>query len=91
MKCLVDKEGKEQRVTFLYTLAPGPCPKSFGINVARLAQLPEQVCTTATSMYTASSSNAIMFIATTASTVVAVACATCYYKVLCVCASYQIR
>jgi MutS domain V len=46
MKCLVDKEGKEQRVTFLYTLAPGPCPKSFGINVARLAQLPEQVRTT---------------------------------------------
>lgn len=30
-------------VTFLYKLAPGPCPKSFGINVARLAQLPNAV------------------------------------------------
>eukprot|EP00953_Heterococcus_sp_UTEX-ZZ885_P013477 7705-Heterococcus_DN1.PRE.5 len=70
MNCLVDKEGKEQRVTFLYTLAPGPCPKSFGINVARLAQLPEQVHTTADSMYTASSSNATMFTSATACTII---------------------
>lgn len=44
MSCLVeDNGGGEQRVTFLYKLAPGPCPKSFGINVARLAQLPDAV------------------------------------------------
>ena len=27
-------------VTFLYKLAPGECPKSYGLNVARLARLP---------------------------------------------------
>lgn len=43
MSCLVDDVGGEQRVTFLYKLAPGPCPRSFGINVARLAQLPAAV------------------------------------------------
>lgn len=43
MSCLVEGNGGEQRVTFLYKLAPGPCPKSFGINVARLAQLPDAV------------------------------------------------
>lgn len=43
MSCLVEDTGGEQRVTFLYKLAPGPCPKSFGINVARLAQLPDAV------------------------------------------------
>lgn len=43
MSCLVEDNGGEQRVTFLYKLAPGPCPKSFGINVARLAQLPDAV------------------------------------------------
>ena len=31
------------RVTFLYTYAGGPCPKSYGLNVARLARLPESV------------------------------------------------
>ena len=30
-------------ITFLYTLGEGSCPKSFGINVARLAALPEEV------------------------------------------------
>ena len=43
MSCLVDDDGEEQRVTFLYKLAAGPCPKSFGINVARLAKLPNKV------------------------------------------------
>lgn len=43
MSCLVDDSGGEQRVTFLYKLVPGPCPKSFGINVARLAELPPEV------------------------------------------------
>ena len=43
MSCLVEENDGDQRVTFLYKLAPGPCPKSFGINVARLAQLPKAV------------------------------------------------
>jgi len=30
-------------ITFLYTLGEGACPKSFGINVARLAALPAEV------------------------------------------------
>eukprot|EP00752_Nemacystus_decipiens_P016520 g14766.t2 len=47
MSCLVEDSGAEQRVTFLYKLAPGPCPKSFGINVARLAQLPDAVISAA--------------------------------------------
>ena len=40
MACLVEPDGDEQKVTFLYTLAEGPSPKSYGLNVARLAQLP---------------------------------------------------
>ena len=32
-----------ERVTFLYTLEKGSCPKSYGVNVARLAGLPERV------------------------------------------------
>lgn len=42
MACLVHTEG-EQRVTFLYKLADGAAPKSYGINVARLARLPQEV------------------------------------------------
>jgi DNA mismatch repair ATPase MutS len=30
-------------VTFLYRLVPGACPKSYGVNVARLAGLPAHV------------------------------------------------
>ncbi len=33
----------DQKVTFLYKLAKGACPKSFGVNVARLAQLPPSI------------------------------------------------
>lgn len=47
MECLVEEsqgDGDSQdRITFLYTLGEGTCPKSFGINVARLAGLPEDV------------------------------------------------
>ncbi|CAM9367467.1 unnamed protein product [Chrysoparadoxa australica] len=43
MDCLVEGTADEQNVTFLYKLAKGACPKSFGINVARLAQLPAEV------------------------------------------------
>lgn len=35
------QEPKDHNITFLYTLGEGACPKSFGINVARLAGLPE--------------------------------------------------
>lgn len=35
--------GGEEEVTFLYRLSPGACPKSYGVNVARLAGLPEKV------------------------------------------------
>ncbi|KAL3919529.1 MAG: hypothetical protein SGILL_003708, partial [Bacillariaceae sp.] len=51
MQCVVDDEnaaGKgNSNITFLYTLGPGACPKSFGINVAKLAGLPEEVLTNA--------------------------------------------
>lgn len=57
MECLVDgsdrladgdgndeeQEDGDHNITFLYTLGTGACPKSFGINVARLAGLPEEV------------------------------------------------
>ena len=57
MQCVVEEEessdddGNESddaavadsSITFLYTLGPGTCPKSFGINVARLASLPQEV------------------------------------------------
>merc|ERR1712150_214232 len=33
----------DNKVTFLYTLGVGSCPRSFGINVASLALLPEEV------------------------------------------------
>lgn len=37
----------DSSITFLYTLGPGTCPKSFGINVARLASLPPEVLSNA--------------------------------------------
>jgi DNA mismatch repair protein MSH6 len=57
MECLVEErdpdgvdsdteeveEPKDHNITFLYTLGEGACPKSFGINVARLAGLPEEL------------------------------------------------
>lgn len=45
MECLVEDgdENSNSNITFLYTLGEGVCPKSFGINVARLAGLPEEV------------------------------------------------
>jgi DNA mismatch repair protein MSH6 len=38
-----EKSEKEQNITFLYTLGSGPCPQSFGVNVAKLAGLPNEV------------------------------------------------
>lgn len=48
MECLVENKSSDTSVedcniTFLYTLGNGACPKSFGINVARLAGLPDTV------------------------------------------------
>ena len=51
MECLVENSTDEaiegdsngSNITFLYTLGQGVCPKSFGINVARMASLPEKV------------------------------------------------
>lgn len=38
MACQVGKGvGGVEEVTFLYRLRPGACPKSYGVNVARLA------------------------------------------------------
>lgn len=42
MGCLVDPEN-ERKVTFLYKLEEGMCPKSYGLNVAMLAKLPAEV------------------------------------------------
>lgn len=38
-----DDDSQGHNITFLYTLADGACPKSFGINVAKLAGLPDEV------------------------------------------------
>lgn len=44
MGCQVEKGvGGVEEVTFLYKLTPGACPKSYGVNVARLAGLPDSV------------------------------------------------
>ncbi|KAF0691035.1 Aste57867_17647 [Aphanomyces stellatus] len=42
MDCMVDPTN-EQKVVFLYKLADGLCPKSYGLNVATLADLPQAV------------------------------------------------
>ncbi|ETV71121.1 hypothetical protein H257_13519 [Aphanomyces astaci] len=42
MDCMVDPTN-EHKVVFLYKLADGICPKSYGLNVAKLADLPQQV------------------------------------------------
>lgn len=46
MDCIVqadDSSRKSEEVTFLYKLCTGTSPRSYGINVARLARLPEIV------------------------------------------------
>lgn len=49
MECIAEDDDDEDdaerknNITFLYTLGEGPCPKSFGVNVARLAGLPDDV------------------------------------------------
>jgi len=46
--CVVDPA--TENVTFLYKFSPGSCPKSYGMNVARLAGLPESVVKRASEM-----------------------------------------
>jgi DNA mismatch repair protein MSH6 len=48
MSCLVEEDAASAgaagaKVTFLYTFAAGACPKSYGLNIAALARLPESV------------------------------------------------
>lgn len=44
MGCKVaSTKGGLEEVTFLYKLCPGACPKSYGVNVARLAGMPESI------------------------------------------------
>ena len=43
MGMLVDDKDGEADITFLYKLAPGPCPKSHGFNAARCAGIPRSV------------------------------------------------
>jgi DNA mismatch repair protein MSH6 len=42
---MVEDEGDptEETITFLYKFAKGACPKSYGFNVARLADIPDEV------------------------------------------------
>merc|ERR1711974_302343 len=41
MSCFEDID--EQVVTFLYKAVPGACPRSRGMNVARMAQIPDEI------------------------------------------------
>lgn len=53
MQCMVEEREQgfqhdsDTNITFMYTLGAGTCPKSFGINVAQLAGLPQDVLTKA--------------------------------------------
>lgn len=40
-----DEDSSEESVTFLYKMARGRCPKSYGFNVARLAGLKHCIVT----------------------------------------------
>lgn len=47
MACMVEEENTEdpteETIVFLYKCAPGPCPKSYGFNAAKLAGIPPQI------------------------------------------------
>jgi len=43
MGCMVDEDGDEEQVTFLYKVTEGPCPKSYGFHAARVAGIPLDV------------------------------------------------
>ncbi|KAM3606369.1 uncharacterized protein V6R79_014979 [Siganus canaliculatus] len=49
MACMVENECEDpsqETITFLYKFITGACPKSYGFNAARLANLPEEVIQT---------------------------------------------
>lgn len=45
--CMVENENDEdpsqETITFLYKFVAGACPKSYGFNAARLAEIPDEV------------------------------------------------
>ncbi|XP_076033999.1 DNA mismatch repair protein Msh6 isoform X2 [Oratosquilla oratoria] len=43
MACMVEGEGEKETITFLYKFTSGACPKSYGFNAARLADLPQSI------------------------------------------------
>lgn len=47
MACMVENENDEdpsqETITFLYKFVSGACPKSYGFNAARLADIPEEI------------------------------------------------
>ncbi|XP_048793055.1 DNA mismatch repair protein Msh6 isoform X2 [Lagopus muta] len=46
MACMVENESEDpsqETITFLYKFIEGACPKSYGFNAARLADIPEEV------------------------------------------------
>uniref|UniRef100_A0A8D0LCA5 DNA mismatch repair protein n=1 Tax=Sphenodon punctatus TaxID=8508 RepID=A0A8D0LCA5_SPHPU len=49
MACMVENECKDpsqETITFLYKFIKGACPKSYGFNAARLANIPEEIIQT---------------------------------------------
>ena len=38
-----EEDPSQETITFLYKFSSGACPKSYGFNAARLANLPEEV------------------------------------------------
>lgn len=38
-----DEDPSQETITFLYKFISGACPKSYGFNAARLADIPEEV------------------------------------------------
>lgn len=45
--CMVENEDEDpsqETITFLYKFTKGACPKSYGFNAAKLANIPDDVC-----------------------------------------------
>lgn len=38
-----DKDPTQETITFLYKFTKGACPKSYGFNAAKLANIPDEV------------------------------------------------
>lgn len=52
-----DEDPTQESVTFLYKLAPGACPKSYGFNAAKLAGMPNEITKRASNVIHFSFSN----------------------------------